>query len=89
MHISHNILCLSGKSLRNVGNVSCILWENVLRFKKSFDVIQETFGALSMKDFVYLRKHLVYFFKKDFLHFLEKDFVNYRKDFVYFSKYFV
>ena len=50
-------------------------------FQKIFVVIQETFGALLKKDFVYLRKHLVHFLKKGFLNFLEKDFVHYRKDF--------
>ena len=61
--------------MHSLGKIFCIS-------KNHFDVIQETFGALSMKDFVYLRKHLVHFFRKDFLHFLEKDFENYRKDFV-------
>ena len=62
-------------------------WKYFVHFKKTFDVIQETFGALSKKHFVSLRKHLVHFLKKDFLHFLERHFVHYRKDFLYFRKH--
>ena len=58
-------------------------------FEKTFDVIQETFCALLKKDFVYLRKHFVYFSKKDFVHFLEKDSLYFSKHFVCFSKHFV
>ena len=34
-------------------------------FRKIFGVIQETFGALLKKDFVYLRQDFVHFLKKD------------------------
>ena len=88
MHILDNILCLPGKSLRNVGNVSCILWEKCLAFQKIILCNSGNIWCIINERFCVFKKTFGTFFQERFLAFFRERFCELQKRFCVFQQIF-